>query len=402
MVLDRTRTVTEGEPVVTDVIPTDGVSEDELFALAASLEAKSEHPLARAIVSEGEKRGMAVKEVSGFRTLPGNGIEAYLDGAKLTAGNKKYIESVIESGETLFSSGDSLAENGKTPLYFAKDNRLVGMIAVADVIKKTSPGAIRHLKKLGVRVVMLTGDNEKTANHIAAQAGVNEVIANVLPDEKEAHVRALQRNGKVAMVGDGINDAPALTRADVGIAIGAGTDVAIDSASIVLMNSDLEDVAACVRLGRGTLRNIHQNLFWAFFYNLICIPLAAGLFGLKMDPMYAAAAMSLSSVTVCLNALRLNLLKIRDDSRDKPKRTEKTENDIMEKRQNAVLLSVEGMMCPHCEAAVKGALETLDFIKSAEADHTKGSVSLVLSGEFEDGAVKAAIEEKGYVYGGIK
>lgn len=402
VVLDKTGTVTEGVPVVTDVFLAEGVSEDELFALAASLESKSEHPLARAIVSEGDKRGTAVKDVLGFKALPGNGIEAYLDCTKLTAGNKKYIESVVESGEALLSTGDALAENGKTPLYFAKDNRLVGMIAVADVIKKTSPAAIKHLKNLGVRVVMLTGDNEKTAKYIAAEAGVDEVIANVLPDEKEAHVRALQRNAKVAMVGDGINDAPALTRADVGIAIGAGTDVAIDSASVVLMNSDLEDVAACVRLGRGTLRNIHQNLFWAFFYNLICIPLAAGIFGLKMDPMYAAAAMSLSSVTVCLNALRLNLLKIRDDSRDRAKRTKKKENVIMEKQQNTVLLSVDGMMCPHCEATVKGALAKLDFVKSAEADHTKGSVSVELSGELDEGAVKAAIEEKGYVFGGIK
>ncbi|MBP5209011.1 MAG: metal-transporting ATPase, partial [Clostridia bacterium] len=402
VVLDKTGTVTEGVPVVTDALPANGTSEDELFVIAAALEAKSEHPLAKAIISESEKRGTIIREVSNFKALPGNGVEAELDGVRLIAGNRKFIGETASPDEKLFKAGDALADNGKTPLYFAKDNRLIGMIAVADVIKKTSPAAIKHLKNLGVRVVMLTGDNEKTARFIAAEAGVDEVIANVLPDEKEVKVRALQNNGKVAMVGDGINDAPALTRADVGIAIGAGTDVAIDSACIVLMNSDLEDVAACVRLGRGTLRNIRQNLFWAFFYNLICIPLAAGLFGLKMDPMYAAAAMSLSSVTVCFNALRLNLLNIRDEKRGKPKRYKKREQRPMQENKNTVLLSVDGMMCPHCEATVKGALESLDFVRSAEADHTKGSVSVELSGEFDERAVKSAIEEKGYVYGGVK
>lgn len=402
VVLDKTGTVTEGVPVVTDMIPAEGVAAEELLAVAVALETKSEHPLARAIVSAGEKRGMTVKEVSGFKALPGNGIEAELDGSHLAAGSKKYIESILRTNDDLFFAGDSLAEAGKTPLYFARDQKLVGMIAVADVIKQSSPAAIRHLKKLGVRVVMLTGDNEKTANHIAAEAGVDEVIANVLPDEKEAHVRTLQAGSKVAMVGDGINDAPALTRADVGVAIGAGTDVAIESASIVLMNSDLEDVAACVRLGRGTLRNIHENLFWAFFYNLICIPLAAGLFGLKMDPMYGAAAMSLSSVTVCLNALRLNLLKIRDDSHDRPKRKKGKGSSPVKSNPHAVLLSVKGMMCPHCEATVRGALEALDFVKKAQADHTMGTVVVELSGEFDESAVKSAIENQGYVYGGTK
>jgi Cu2+-exporting ATPase len=400
-VLDKTGTVTEGTPVVTDVLPADGVSEDELFEAAASLEAKSEHPLARAVVLEAESRGAAVKEVSGFKALPGNGIEAYLEGSGLAAGNRKFIGSAVGSDGGLFSAGDRLAESGKTPLYFAKDGRLIGMIAVADVIKKTSPAAVRHLKGLGVRVVMLTGDNEKTAAHISAEAGVDEVVANVLPDGKEAHVRALRNGGTVAMVGDGINDAPALVRADVGIAIGAGTDVAIDSASIVLMNGDLEDVAACVRLGRGTLRNIRQNLFWAFFYNIICIPLAAGLFGLRMDPMYAAAAMSLSSVTVCLNALRLNLLKIRDDSRDRPKRKRKKTGSPEVKTGGTVVISVEGMMCEHCEAAVRGALESLGFVGSAQADHAAGTAALRLSGSFDEAAVRAAVENEGYVYGGV-
>ena len=396
VVLDKTGTVTEGVPVVTDVVPAEGIGEDELFSVAASLEAKSEHPLARAIVAEGEKRHIAVQEAENFKTLPGNGIEAELDGAALAAGNRKMAESRNLRDEKLFAAGDALAEKGKTPLYFARGEKLLGMIAVADVIKRTSPAAIGHLKKLGIRVVMLTGDNEKTARFIAAEAGINEVIANVLPDEKESYVRKLQKSGTVAMVGDGVNDAPALARADVGIAIGAGTDVAVDSASIVLMNSDLEDVAACVRLGRGTLRNIHENLFWAFFYNLICIPLAAGAFGLKMDPMYGAAAMSLSSVTVCLNALRLNLLKIRDDSHDRPRKRKKQ----ADKEESTVVLSVEGMMCPHCEAAVKAALEALEFVQSADADHTKAAVEVTLCGKFDEDAVRAAIEKADYGYGG--
>jgi len=402
VVLDKTGTVTEGVPVVTDVITAEGVSESELFDLAVALEAKSEHPLAQAIVSEGKKRDIAIFDVSDFKALPGNGIEASVGGVKFYGGNRKFIEKYSGISE-LFTVGEALAENGKTPLYFARGDKMLGIIAVADVIKKTSPDAIKHLKNLGLRVVMLTGDNEKTANHIGKAAGVDEVVANVLPDQKEAVIRDLQKSGKVAMVGDGINDAPALTRADVGIAIGAGTDVAIDSASIVLMNSDLEDAAACVRLGRGTLRNIMQNLFWAFFYNIICIPLAAGLYGLKMDPMYAAAAMSLSSVTVCLNALRLNLLKIRDASHDKPHRASKKENPASKSAQmsKTAVLYVDGMMCPHCEATVKGALEALDFVSAAEADHNTGTVKVELSGTPDIDKVKTAIEKKGYIFKGV-
>ena len=404
VVLDKTGTVTEGVPVVTDLVPNDGVTQDELLAVAAALESKSEHPLARAILAESEKRNIALQEVKNFKAMPGNGVEAEFDDIRLLAGNRALTEQIIGSGHALFAVGDAFADTGKTPLYFLRGEQLLGVIAVADVIKQTSPAAIAHLKALGIRVVMLTGDNEKTARYIGAEAGVDEVIANVLPDEKEAKVRFLQQIGKVAMVGDGINDAPALTRADVGIAIGAGTDVAIDSASIVLMNSDLEDVAACVRLGRGTLRNIHENLFWAFFYNLICIPLAAGLFGLKMDPMYAAAAMSLSSVTVCLNALRLNLLNIRSSAHDRPRRKKTNAAPLPQLPQvseGSVVVFVKGMMCEHCEATVKSALEALPFVASAVADHTTGTVVVTPNGSIDLQAVKAAIENKGYQFGGM-
>ena len=405
--LDKTGTVTQGTPVVTDVVPADGVTERELLEKALALETRSEHPLARAIVAEAEKRGVTAEGASDFRALPGSGVEGVVRGRRMRAGSGAYMRELTD--DALQSRGAALAQSGKTPLWFAEEDRLLGMIAVADVIKASSPAAIRHLKKLGVRVVMLTGDNEKTAHYIGAQAGVDEVIAGVLPDQKESVIRALQKTGRVAMVGDGINDAPALMRADVGVAIGAGTDVAIDSASIVLMNSDLEDAAACVRLGRGTLRNIHQNLFWAFFYNLICIPLAAGLFGLKMDPMYAAAAMSLSSVTVCLNALRLNLIKIRDSSHDRPRRGRKaaiapipvSAPRTEEPHADKTTLRVDGMMCPHCEAAVKKALEALPFVESAQADHTAGTVAVTLSGAPDRDAVKQAIEEAGYQFGGI-
>ena len=309
VMLDKTGTITKGEPTVTDLVEAAGVSEETLLALAVSLEQKSEHPLALAIVAEGQKRGITPFSVTEFRALSGNGVEAKKEGKVLRGGSRAYMEETVSENAELFAAGEALAKAGKTPLYFAEDETLLGLIAVADVIKETSAQAISRLKELGLRVVMLTGDNEKTARFIGGQVGVDEVIAGVLPDRKEAAVRALRENGKVAMVGDGINDAPALTGADVGIAIGAGTDIAVESASVVLINNDLRDVADCVRLGRRTMRIIHQNLFWAFFYNLACIPLAAGLFGLQMDPMYAAAAMSISSVTVCLNALRLNLFR---------------------------------------------------------------------------------------------
>ena len=394
--LDKTGTVTAGTPVVTDIVPAGETTGDELLLAAVSAEAGSEHPLAKAVTDEGRRRGVEPFAVTDFRALPGNGIEARDGTSVLTGGSRKFMEGVC--GESaLFESGDELARTGKTPLYFARDGRLLGMIAVADVIKPTSPEAVRQLKNLGVRVVMLTGDNAKTASYIGSQAGVDDVIANVLPDRKEEVVRELQKSGRVAMVGDGINDAPALTRADVGIAIGAGTDVAIDSASVVLVNNGLEDVAAGIRLGRGTLRNIYENLFWAFIYNIICIPLAAGLFGLKMDPMYAAAAMSLSSVTVCLNALRLNLLKIRDPSRDRPGRVRRKPAAL----RGEVTVLVDGMMCGHCEAAVKSALEKLPFVSSAEADHTSGSVRVTLSGELSQKDVRKAVESRGYKFRGI-
>ena len=347
---------------------------------------------------------LAAAATEGFKTLPGNGLEALLDGKKLCGGSRAYIETVVAGDSPLFETGDTLAAQGKTPLYFAADGRLLGLIAVADVIKESSPAAVSALRKLGLRVLMLTGDNEKTAKAIGALAGVSDVVAGVLPDRKEAEVRRLQQSGRVAMVGDGINDAPALTRADVGIAIGAGTDVAIDSADIVLMNSDLQDVAACVRLGRGTLRNIHENLFWAFFYNVICIPLAAGLFAWKLNPMIAAAAMSLSSVTVCLNALRLNLLKIKDDRRDRPRRTRKKAAPVIQPQAAAgerVTLGVKGMMCEHCEATVKKALEELPFVAAATADHTAGKVTVELQGAFDLAAVKQAIKAKGYTCTGV-
>ena len=394
IVLDKTGTITNGTPVVTDVITADGISENELMSYAFSLEALSEHPLAKAVVKKAQDQKISRFDVSNFKVRPGFGLEAQKDEAVLRAGSRKYIENQANKDDHLFNLGEKLAEKGKTLLYFSKDKQILGLIAVADVIKSTSYSAVSHLKNLGIKVVMLTGDNEKAAKYIGKKAGVDDVVANLLPDEKEAAVRRLQKEGKVAMVGDGINDAPALARADVGIAIGAGTDVAIDSASIVLMNSDLEDVASCVRLGRKTLTNIHQNLFWAFIYNLFCIPLAAGLFGLKMDPMYAAAAMSLSSVTVCLNALRLNLVNIHDGSRDKP-RLKKAKQSL-----KTVTFNVEGMMCPHCETTVNTALKELKFVKSVSSDHTTGKVTLNYTGGYDANMVKAAIEEKGYIFKG--
>ena len=404
IVLDKTGTITQGSPQVTDIVPGDGMSETQLLQVAYALETRSEHPLAQAIVQAAKAHGIPAEETDAFRTLPGSGLEATLDGKSVRAGNRAFIEQTVTKNEALFACGEQLAEQGKTPLYFAKANVLLGMIAVADTIKPTSPDAIRAMRRLGLRVVMLTGDHEKTAAHIGSTVGVSEVIADVLPDEKDAVIRSLQQTGKVAMVGDGINDAPALTRADVGIAIGAGTDVAIDSAQIVLMQSDLADVVAAVRLGRGTLRNIRQNLFWAFFYNLICIPLAAGLFGWNMNPMIAAAAMSLSSVTVCLNALRLNLLPIRSGKHDRPRHTKRAAKaqPSPEPESGTVRIHVGGMMCAHCEITVRQALESLAFIREASADHTAGIVRIQLSAPPDEAAVRKAIEDKGYTYGGIE
>ena len=416
--LDKTGTVTQGEPKATDVIPAGGVPEEYLLRKAYALECKSEHPLAKAVAALAEERGLSPEDSEGFRALPGNGLEALAAGKRLRGGNRAFIEKYA-SDAALFARGEALAAQGKTPLYFAEDDRPIGLIAVADVIKETSPEAVAQLKRLGLNVVMLTGDNEKTARAIGEQAGVTDVVAGVLPEGKEAAIRRLRQSGRVAMVGDGVNDAPALTRADVGIAIGAGTDVAIDSADIVLMNSDLSDVAAAVRLGRGTLRNIRENLFWAFFYNLICIPLAAGLFGWQMKPMIGAAAMSLSSVTVCLNALRLNLLKIRDPGRDRPRRrspraakneppeperisAEKLQPEETQPAETTVTLRIGGMMCPHCEAAVKTALEALDFVGEASASHESGTAAVTLTGPYDPARVKEAVEAEGYTVEGTE
>ena len=418
--LDKTGTITEGAPRVTDLRPAAGHTEDELLRKAFALESRSEHPLARAIVHEAEARGLTADPANDFRALPGNGLEARLSGRLVQGGSGTYIRTVASVPDALAKAADALAEQGKTPLFFAEDGQLIGLIAVADVIKADSAEAIRQLRQAGIRVVMLTGDNERTANAIGVQAGVDEVIAGVLPDGKEAVIRRLQEQGKVAMVGDGINDAPALTRADIGIAIGAGTDVAIDSADVVLMNSTLMDVPAAIRLSRATLRNIYQNLFWAFFYNLICIPMAAGLFGFNMNPMIGAAAMSLSSFTVCMNALRLNLFNLHDADRDKPRRHAPQPSRIPENPAaetacpaacplsgekeaptDTVTVRVGGMMCGHCEAAVKKALEALDFVSSATASHEAGTAVLTLCGEMDEDAVRQAIGKEDYEYLGI-
>ncbi len=409
--LDKTGTITEGVPRVTDIVPAEGCTEETLLARAYALEQHSEHPLARAIVQLAEDRGMKPEAVTDFRVLPGSGLEARRDGRALQGGNDAYIRTVSRPDDALAQAAGTLAAQGKTPLFFAEDGRALGLIAVADVIKADSAEAIRQLKGAGLRVVMLTGDNERTAAAIGAQAGVDEVIAGVLPDGKEAVIRRLQQSGRVAMVGDGINDAPALTRADIGIAIGAGTDVAIDSADVVLMNSSLMDVPAAIRLSRATLRNIHQNLFWAFFYNLVCIPMAAGLFGFQMSPMIGAAAMSLSSFTVCMNALRLNLFNVHDARRDRPARSKKparaggpeteTPAPVSDDTPKTLTIRVEGMMCEHCEAAVRKALEALPFVTSAEASHTAGTAVMTLSGPVDEAAVRQAVEGEDYGYGGI-
>ncbi len=387
--LDKTGTITKGEPKVTDICPAPGVSEKELIVLAAALEAHSEHPLARAIMEYAGACGIEYPETKEFQALPGNGLQAMADAHILHGGNRKHIETVTAVDEAFAARAQTLAEEGKTPLFFAEDDRLLGVIAVADVIKDDSPQAIAELRNMGIHVVMLTGDNEKTAAAIGRQAGVDEVVAGVLPDGKEQAVRRMQEKGRVAMVGDGINDAPALTRADIGIAIGAGTDVAIDAADVVLMKSSLSDVAAAIRLSRATLRNIHQNLFWAFFYNSIGIPLAAGvwipLFHLELNPMFGAAAMSLSSFCVVTNALRLNLFRMYDTN------NKKSEDEKMTKT-----MKIEGMMCGHCEASVKKALEALAEVDSAEVSHTEGTAIVSLNSEVDDAVLKKTVEDKDY------
>ncbi len=396
--LDKTGTITSGEPRVTDILPAEGCTEEELLGLANALERMSEHPLAKAVTAEAERRGIPAMEANEFQALPGNGLKGNVNGEEVRGGNARFIFDGKDADEAVKQSAEKLAGEGKTPLFFERGGRLIGIIAVADTIKPESAEAVRQLRNQGIRVIMLTGDNERTAKAIGAQAGVDDVIAGVLPDGKEAAIRELQKQGKTAMVGDGINDAPALTRADIGIAIGAGTDVAIDSADIVLMNSALTDVPAAVRLSRAVLKDIHENLFWAFFYNLVCIPLAAGLFKWKMNPMIGAACMSLSSFTVCMNALRLNLFNIHDATKDKAPRR-KTSTPAAPASQTRVI-QIEGMMCHHCEAAVKHALESLDFVDTCEADHEKGSATVTFHGKWDDAAVKKAVEDEDYEYKG--
>ena len=396
--LDKTGTITSGEPKVTDIIPAPGYGEDELLRLAAALEQKSEHPLARAVLRETGERKIAAAEVSDFRALPGNGLAATLDGSALLGGNYNFISRQATVSGEMKAQSERLAEEGKTPLFFSKDGALAGIIAVADTIKEESARAVGELKNMGIHVVMLTGDNERTARAVGGEAGVDEVIAGVLPDGKESVIRRLKEKGAVAMVGDGINDAPALTRADIGIAIGAGTDVAIDAADIVLMKSRLTDVPAAIRLSRATLRNIHENLFWAFIYNIIGIPLAAGIFisllGWKLNPMFGAAAMSLSSFCVVTNALRLNFFKMYDAGKDKKINTDhkkSKERITMEKT-----IKIEGMMCGHCEATVKKALEALPQVEAANVDHTAGTAVVTLKDDVEDEVLKKAVEDKDY------
>ena len=401
--LDKTGTITSGEPKTTDILPAEGTSEEELLTLAYALEKKSEHPLANAILETGRERGVQSDlEVTDFQAVPGGGLTGELDGSRLAGGNLKYISQTAEVTDAVRRQAERLAEEGKTPLFFARDGKLLGIIAVADVIKEDSPQAVRELQNMGIHVVMLTGDNERTARAIGKQAGVDEVIAGVLPEGKESVIRALKEKGKVAMVGDGINDAPALTRADMGIAIGAGTDIAIDAADVVLMKSRLSDVPAAIRLSRATLRNIHENLFWAFFYNVIGIPLAAGvwipIFGWQLNPMFGAAAMSLSSFCVVTNALRLNWFKVHDASKDKKiKQNVKKEKTTMEKT-----ITIEGMMCGHCEAAVKKALEALPQVSEAVVSHEKGTAVVTLNAEVADDVLKKAVEDKDYKVTGIQ
>ena len=405
--LDKTGTITNGQPKVTDILPVDGISEQELLETAFSLEKKSEHPLAKAIVEYGEEKNFTVSVIDNFKAVPGNGLTGTLNEETLIGGNLLFIEKSLSISKELKHSAEQLASAGKTPLFFAKENRLLGMIAVADVIKEDSPQAIKELKAMGIHVVMLTGDNERTAKAIGEQAGVDNVIAGVLPDGKESVIQALGKKGKVAMVGDGINDAPALTRADVGIAIGAGTDVAMDAADVVLMKSKLADVPAAIRLSRGVLRNIHENLFWAFFYNTIGIPLAAGLLipvlGWKLNPMFGAAAMSLSSFCVVTNALRLNLLNIRSTKKDKKKKKaidvsliNINNNEKKEVNEMTKTMNIKGIMCGHCEAAVKKALEALPEVVSAEVSHEKGTAVVTLEKEIADDVLKKTVEDKDY------
>lgn len=397
VLLDKTGTITNGTPVVTDIIPSENYTENDLLSYASSLESKSEHPLAKAVVQKAIDSNIKTLDTTDFKSLTGNGVSAKINGKTIVGGSVKHISSITNIDEKVIKQADELATKGKTPLLFVMDNRLLGIIAVADVVKSDSPKAIKELQNMGIKVVMVTGDNEKTAQAIAKESGVDEVIAGVLPDGKEKVVTQYKQKGMVAMVGDGINDAPALTRADIGIAIGAGTDVAIDSADIVLMKSKLTDVSGAIRLSRGTLRNIHENLFWAFIYNVIGIPLAAGvwipIFGWTLSPMFGAAAMSLSSFCVVTNALRLNFLNIRSSKRD---RKIKNKTNKKEKNTMTTTLKINGMMCPHCEATVKTALESIDGVTSAEVSHESGTAVVTLSKEVSEDVLKKAVVDKGY------
>lgn len=396
VVLDKTGTITQGKPVVTDIIPFE-ISQDDFLTLAYSLEYKSEHPLAKAVVDKANQQGSSLLDVKQFESIVGNGLSGVIDGKQIIGGSLKFISSKISLDSEILSKAQALAEQGKTPLLFAFDNKFLGVIAVADVVKQDSPKAIANLRNMGIKVVMLTGDNEKTANAIGTLAGVDEVIAGVLPDGKEAVVRNLKKQGKVIMVGDGVNDAPALTCADIGIAIAAGTDVAIDAADVVLMNSRISDVVGAIRLSRATLRNIHQNLFWAFFYNVVGIPLAAGLwipiFGWQLNPMFGAGAMSLSSFCVVSNALRLNFVNIHSNKKDK-----KIKFKYKESEQNSMekVVKIEGMMCPHCEANVKATLEAFEQVEQAQVSHQQNQAVITLSAPIDDAVIKEAIESKGY------
>lgn len=397
VLLDKTGTITKGTPVVTDIIPSENYTQDDLLSYASSLESKSEHPLAKAVVQKAIDSNIKTLDTTDFKSLTGNGVSAKINGKTIAGGSVKHISSITNIDENIIKQADDLATKGKTPLLFVMDNQLLGIIAVADVVKSDSPKAIKELQNMGIKVVMVTGDNEKTAQAIAKESGVDEVIAGVLPDGKEKVVTQYKEKGMVAMVGDGINDAPALTRADIGIAIGAGTDVAIDSADIVLMKSKLTDVSGAIRLSRGTLRNIHENLFWAFIYNVIGIPLAAGvwipIFGWTLSPMFGAATMSLSSFCVVTNALRLNFLNIRSSKRDR-----KIKNITNKKEKNTMTttLKINGMMCPHCEATVKTALESIDGVTSAEVSHESGTAVVTLSKEVSEDVLKKAVVDKGY------
>ncbi|MCR5418850.1 MAG: heavy metal translocating P-type ATPase [Lachnospiraceae bacterium] len=402
--LDKTGTITEGKPEVTDILPADGITKEELVTTAYLLEVRSEHPLAGAVVNMVKDPPCPAFPIVNWKALPGNGISAEQNGQALHAGSGKFIRTVCKMDPVMEREEKRLSEEGKTPLFFARAGKLHGIIAVADVIKEDSAGAVRELQNMGIEVVMLTGDNERTARAIGKQAGVDEVIAGVLPDGKEAVIRDLQKRGKVAMVGDGINDSPALTRADIGIAIGAGADVAVDSADVVLMNSRLTDVSAAVRLSRGTLKNIYENLFWAFAYNIILIPVAAGLYpGIRMNPMWGAAAMSLSSFTVCMNALRLNLFKVHDASHDHKMRHPASININKEEEKTMTkTLKVEGMMCEHCETRVKKALEGVEGVENAVADHNTNTAVVTLSAEVADDVLRKVVEDQDYKVLGVE